>query len=54
MPVRLLATFLAFTAGFAAAQGGNGFEIRGTVVEGTLGLGGVTVTLYEFGHTPKP
>ena len=36
----------------AYAQGTSQLEIRGTVVEGTLGIGGVTVTLYEFGHTP--
>jgi hypothetical protein len=27
-------------------------EIHGTVAESGLGLAGVTVTLYEFGHTP--
>jgi hypothetical protein len=38
-------------AALACAQNAQ-LEIRGTVVEGTLGIGGVTVTLYEFGHTP--
>ena len=42
----------AFTAGLVCAQNAAQLEIRGTVVEGALGIGGVTVTLYEFGHTP--
>jgi len=40
------------TAALACAQSAAQLEIRGTVVEGALGIGGVTVTLYEFGHTP--
>jgi len=51
MTARRLAFCVAFTAGLACAQSSQ-LEIRGTVVEGTLGIGGVTVTLYEFGHTP--
>ena len=39
-------------AALACAQSTSQLEIRGTVVEGALGIGGVTVTLYEFGHTP--
>jgi hypothetical protein len=39
-------------AALACAQSAGQLEIRGTVVEGALGIGGVTVTLYEFGHTP--
>jgi hypothetical protein len=39
-------------AALACAQSSAQLEIRGTVVEGALGIGGVTVTLYEFGHTP--
>ena len=42
----------ALAAGLACAQSPTALKIRGTVVEGTLGIGGVTVTLYEFGHTP--
>ena len=41
-----------FAAAFSFAQSAGQLEIRGTVVEGALGIGGVTVTLYEFGHTP--
>ena len=40
----------AFTAGLVCAQSAAQLEIRGTVVEGALGIGGVTVTLYD--HTP--
>ena len=40
----------AFSAGLACAQSASQLEIRGTVVEGALGISGVTVTLYEFGH----
>jgi len=40
------------TAALACAQSAAQLEIRGTIVEGALGIGGVTVTLYEFGHTP--
>ncbi len=43
---------LALAAGFACGQSTASLEIRGTVVEGALGIAGVTVTLYEFGHTP--
>jgi hypothetical protein len=43
----LIAGFL--MAAWADAQT---LEIRGKVVEGAVGLGGATVTLYEFGHTP--
>jgi hypothetical protein len=39
-------------AALASAQSTAQLEIRGTVVEEALGIGGVTVTLYEFGHTP--
>jgi hypothetical protein len=46
-----LALCVAFAVGLACAQSSQ-LEIRGTVVEGALGIGGVTVTLYEFGHTP--
>jgi len=42
----------AAAAGLACAQSPPPLEIRGIVVEGSLGLGGVEVTLYEFGHTP--
>jgi hypothetical protein len=52
MPARGLFLCVAFATGLAFAQGAAQFEIRGTVVEGALGIGGVTVTLYEFGHTP--
>jgi len=47
-----LAFCFALVGGLASAQSPPQLEIRGTVVEGTLGIGGVTVTLYEFGHTP--
>jgi len=47
-----LAFCFALVCGLASAQSPPQLEIRGTVVEGTLGIGGVTVTLYEFGHTP--
>ena len=43
---------LAFGAILAFAQNPTPLEIRGTVVESGLGLAGVAVTLYEFGHTP--
>jgi hypothetical protein len=43
----LIASFL--IAAWADAQT---LEIRGKIVEGAVGLGGATVTLYEFGHTP--
>jgi len=49
--MRLLIAFL-LAAGVACAQNAGQLEIRGTVVEGALGIGGVAVTLYEFGHTP--
>jgi len=49
--MKLLASSLLAVA-VACAQNAAQLEIRGTVVEGTLGIGGVTVTLYEFGHTP--
>jgi Carboxypeptidase regulatory-like domain len=39
-------------AALACAQSAEQLEIRGTVVEGALGIAGATVTLYEFGHTP--
>lgn len=39
-------------AACACAQNSDKLEIRGTVVEGAAGIGGVTVTLYEFGHIP--
>jgi hypothetical protein len=42
----------AAAAGLACAQSPSPLEIRGTVVESGFGLAGVTVTLYEFGHTP--
>jgi hypothetical protein len=42
----------AFAAGLICAQIPPPLEIRGTVAESGLGLAGVTVTLYEFGHTP--
>lgn len=42
----------AVTAGLACAQSAGQLEIRGTVIESGLGLAGVTVTLYEFGHEP--
>lgn len=48
--MRLLIVFL-LAAALACAQN-TPLEIRGTVVEGSLGLAGVAVTLYEFGHTP--
>ena len=50
-PLRL-ALCLALSTGCVCAQSRGALEIRGTVVEGSLGIGGVTVTLYEFGHTP--
>ena len=37
---------------FAYAQNPPPLEIRGTVVEGVLGLAGATVTLYQFGSDP--
>jgi len=46
------ALLLAFAAGFACAQSTPQLEVRGTVVEAGVGVGGATVTLYEFGHTP--
>ena len=49
--MRLLIPCLVIAA-LARAQSPSQLEIRGTVVEGALGIGGVTVTLYEFGHTP--
>ncbi len=39
--------YFAFTAGLVCAQSPPSLEIRGTVVEGALGIGGVTVTLYN-------
>jgi hypothetical protein len=47
-----LAFCFALVDGLASAQSPPQLEIRGAVVEGALGIGGVTVTLYEFGHTP--
>lgn len=41
----------AAAAGLACAQSTSPLEIRGTVVEKGLGVGGATVTLYEFSHT---
>jgi len=49
--MKLLIAFL-LAAALACAQSAGQLEIRGTVVEGSLGIGGVAVTLYEFGHTP--
>jgi carboxypeptidase family protein/SdrD B-like protein len=46
------ALYLAVGAVLAFAQNPPQLEVRGTVLEGALGIGGVTVTLYEFGHTP--
>lgn len=48
---RRLASCFALAAGLAFAQS-LPLEIRGTVVEGPLGVAGATVTLYEFGHAP--
>ena len=42
----------ALAAGLACAQSPPPLEIRGTVVEGTLGIVGATVTLYQFGAEP--
>jgi hypothetical protein len=39
----------AFTAGLVCAQSTLQLEIRGTVVEGGVGVAGVTVTLFQFG-----
>jgi len=51
MTGRQLALCLTLAAGLASAQS-TPLEIRGTVVEGGLGVAGATVTLYEFGHEP--
>jgi hypothetical protein len=52
MKARRLALSLALGGGLACAQSTPQLEIRGTVVEAGLGVGGASVTLYEFGHTP--
>ena len=39
-------------AAFAYAQSPPPFEIRGTVVEGVLGLAGATITLYQVDNNP--
>jgi len=46
------ALLLALGTSLACAQSTPQLEVRGTVVEAGLGVGGATVTLYEFGHTP--
>jgi len=52
MTVPQLALYLALGSGSVYAQNTPPLEIRGTVVEGSLGVAGATVTLYEFGQEP--
>jgi len=46
------ALLLALGAGLAWAQSTPQLEVRGTVVEAGVGVGGATVTLYQFGTEP--
>jgi len=50
IPVLFVAGLISAQSVFA--QGNDRLEIRGAVVESGVGVGGATVTLYEFGHTP--